>query len=167
MPKKRVASKKAGGITKEMLKQLGGALATEAGLPADLGSMLAEKGAGMIGLKKGGKVRAKGRGGYARGGNVYDNVLPTPVHHHIGYDPSQMYARGGSVVPQPGGLMMRGGKLVKARGIGGSIGGLLGNFLLPGVGGMLGQMGGDALGGVFGFAHGGRVGRKLSHHTAF
>jgi len=167
MPKKRVASKKAGGISKDMLKQLGSALAVEAGLPGDLGSMLAEKGAGMIGLKKGGKVKARGRGGYARGGNVYDNVLPTPVHHRIGYDPAQMYAHGGAVMPQPGSLQMNGGKMVRAKGIGGSIGGLLGNFLLPGIGGMLGQAGGDALGSVFGFAKGGRVGKQLSQHTTF
>jgi len=169
MPKKRVASKKAGGISKDMLKQLGSALAVEAGLPGDLGSMLAEKGAGMIGLKKGGKVKARGRGGYARGGDVYDyrNALPAPVHYPIGYDRSQMYAHGGAVMPQPGSLRMDGGKMVRAKGIGGSIGGLLGNFLLPGIGGMLGQAGGDALGSVFGFAKGGRVGKQMGHHTAF
>ena len=164
MPKKRVASKKAGGISKEMLKQLGSALAVEAGLPGDLGSMLVDKGAGMLGLKKGGKVRAKGRGGYAQGGNV---IFPTPLRRPIGYDSSLMYANGGSVVPQPGSLQMNGGKMVRAKGIGGSIGGLLGNFLLPGVGGLLGQAGGDALGSVFGFAKGGRVGRQMGHHTAF
>lgn len=169
--KKAVASKAMGGISKDLLKQLGGMLAEKAGLPSEMGSMLAGEGAKALGLKKGGKVRARGRGGYARGGDVtsgiYPDIYPTPVRYPIGYDRSQMYARGGEVSAKPGQIMMRGGKMVKARGIGGDIGGALGNLFLPGIGGMLGQAGGNILGSVFGFARGGRVGKQVSGHTAF
>jgi hypothetical protein len=154
--KKAVASKKAGGITKEMLKQLGGALAVEAGLPAGMGSALAEKGAGLLGLKKGGAVKARARGGYARGGDVMANdpVMRTPYRLPIA--PGQP-----NHMPM---LMMRGGQMVKARGLGGDIGGALGNIFLPGIGGILGQAGGNLLGSVFGFKAGGRVKAK---HSAF
>lgn len=168
--KKAVASKAMGGISKDLLKQLGGMLAEKAGLPAEMGSMLAGEGAKALGLKKGGKVRARGRGGYARGGDVMSNpanIMPTPVRYPIGYDRSQMYARGGEVSAKPGQIAMRGGQMVRAKGIGGQIGGLLGNYLLPGVGGILGGLGGDALGSVFGFRKGGRVGKQMSNHTAF
>lgn len=165
--KKAVASKAMGGISKDLLKQLGGMLAEKAGLPAEMGSMLAGEGAKAMGLKKGGKVRAKGRGGYARGGEVSPGILPAPVRYPIGYDRSQMYARGGSVAAHPGQIMMKGGQMVRAKGIGGTIGSLLGNYMLPGIGGVLGGMGGDALGSVFGFKKGGRVGKQVSGHTAF
>lgn len=162
--KKAVASKAMGGISKDLIKQLGGMLAEKAGLPAEMGSMLAGEGAKALGLKKGGKVNARGRGGYARGGDV---IMPTPARYPVGYDRSQMYARGGSVAAKPGQIMMKGGQMVRAKGIGGSIGGILGNLLLPGAGGVLGQLGGDALGSVFGFKKGGRVGKQVSGHTAF
>ena len=165
--KKAVASKAMGGISKDLLKQLGGMLAEKAGLPKEMGSMLAGEGAKALGLKKGGKVRARGRGGYARGGEVSPGILPAPVRYPIGYDRSQMYARGGEVSAKPGQIMMKGGQMVRAKGIGGQIGGLLGNYLLPGVGGILGGLGGDALGSVFGFKKGGRVGKQMSQHTAF
>ena len=171
--KKAVASKAMGGISKDLLKQLGGMLAQKAGLPAEMGSMLAGEGAKALGLKKGGKVRVKGRGGYARGGNVELSpgigpmYLPAPVHYPIGYDRSQMYARGGEVSAKPGQIMMKGGKLTRAKGIGGDILGLAGNYLLPGIGGMVGKWAGDQVGSIFGLARGGRVGKQMSQHTAF
>ena len=168
--KKAVASKAMGGISKDLLKKLGGMLAEKAGIPAEMGSMLAGEGAKALGLKKGGKVRAKGRGGYARGGDVMSNpanIMPTPVRYPIGYDRSQMYARGGEVSAKPGQIMMKGGKLTRAKGIGGDILGLAGNYLLPGIGGMVGKWAGDQVGSIFGLARGGRVGKQVSQHTAF
>ena len=156
--KKAVASKKAGGVTKEMLKQLGGALAVEAGLPAGMGASLAEKGAGLLGLKKGGAVKARSRGGYARGGNVMDNEPVMRAPYRLPIAPG---------APNHMGLMMRGGQMVRAKGLGGDIGGALGNIFLPGIGGILGQAGGNLLGSVFGFKKGGRVGKQMSGHTAF
>lgn len=173
--KKAVASKAMGGISKDLLKKLGGMLAEKAGIPAEMGSMLAGEGAKALGLKKGGAVRARGRGGYSLGGNVTSDpphwnsakIMPTPVRYPIGYDRSQMYARGGEVSAKPGQIMMKGGKLTRAKGIGGDILGLAGNYLLPGIGGMVGKWAGDQVGSIFGLARGGRVGKQVSQHTAF
>lgn len=155
MPKKgkQVASRAFGGLSKDMIKALGGMLAEKAGLPSEMGSMLAGEGAKALGLKKGGKVKSRGRGGYARGGDVMSNepIMNAPIRLPV----------------QPGQMMMRGGKLVRGKGLGGDIGGALGNLFMPGVGGILGQAGGNLLGSVFGFKSGGRVGRQISGHTAF
>ncbi len=51
----------------------------------------------------------------------------------------------------------RGGMPVHARGLGGDIGAMIGDRVLPGLGGQLGRMGGDYIANRFGFKKGGRV----------
>lgn len=58
-------------------------------------------------------------------------------------------------VPMP--ARARGGAIAHKRGLGGDIGGFLGNMVLPGLGGQLGQIGGNALGSWLGFKRGGRI----------
>ena len=61
-------------------------------------------------------------------------------------------ARGGAMPARA-----RGGAMAHKRGLGGDIGGFLGNMFLPGVGGQLGQIGGNALGSWLGFKRGGPI----------